>query len=531
MELKKLVLATAVFGALGGLYGCSGDEDVNINIEDNDVTSTINEGDVVDGGGNDEDSTFLPDNTAAINASLAAITGSSQRSVVIQNPATGNNLSRTAVQLPSAVLEDITLDSDVIYFMGTGVVVGDGNTDMGVTDGSLANGDPVTEVTMTIEAGTQILSDEEGVLVITRGSDIVAEGTAAAPIVFSSDDPGLEGGGEWGGIVVHGYGEHNVGGACTPASGLACNIEAEGATGVAGGHNNDDSSGVLRYVVLAEGGTVIADNNEINGLSLVAVGSGTVIDYIQVHNNLDDGVEFFGGAVSASHLVLTGNQDDSIDWDEGWIGNVQFALVVQTETDDGTSHTGIEADSTSGGSVETVDHFFSTPTIANATFVGGPTQIFGHVLKDRTAGFIHNTIITGASGALSSACVRVNADTETDAGNGNIVYTNIIGDCASFQSLDTDTTATPIPDANLVNIIPESASLDSDYISTNPSASGVDLPDFAAFAMANPLSETENTSGAGFGFSFDTTANFIGAINPDGSDIWYEGWIIEGSLP
>ena len=91
----------------------------------------------------------------------------------------------------------------------------------------------------------------------------------------------------------------------------------------------DDSSGVLNYVVVAEGGYEFSTGNEINGISLVGVGSGTEMDYIQVHGNSDDGIEFYGGNVNVKHGVFTNNNDDSVDWDEGYQGNLQYIIVKQ----------------------------------------------------------------------------------------------------------------------------------------------------------------------------------------------------------
>ena len=131
-------------------------------------------------------------------------------------------------------------------------------------------------------------------LVMTRGSNIMALGTADAPIVFSSDDDGFDGSGEWGGLILHGYGPHNE---CAEA-GVVCNIDSEGESGFAGGYDANDNSGVLNYVVVAEGGYEFSAGNEINGISLVAVGRGTAMDYIQVDGNSDAGIDSYGGTAN-----------------------------------------------------------------------------------------------------------------------------------------------------------------------------------------------------------------------------------------
>jgi len=135
----------------------------------------------------------------------------------------------------------------------------------------------------TIEAGVKVFGKTGTFanLFITRGSKLMAMGTKSAPIVFSSDDDGLDGSGEWGGLIMHGYAPHNE---CA-VGGSYCDIDSEGESGFAGGYDPDDSSGVLRYVVVAEGGYEFSTGNEINGISLVSVGRGTEMDYIQVHGN------------------------------------------------------------------------------------------------------------------------------------------------------------------------------------------------------------------------------------------------------
>lgn len=514
MELKKLVLATAMCSALGGLYGCSGDEKVDIVIDDN---STVDDNSVTTTTtttttGSGDNAGFFDDDTA-IAASLAAIPNSSEKTVVITNPATGDEVSVTAVQLPGSILTDVTLDADVLYFMADRVTVGDGNGEMTETDGVLDLGSgataPVTEVTITIEAGTQILAAKNTFanLLITRGSKIMAEGTAAAPIVFSSDDDDLEGSGEWGGIIIHGYGLHNE---CTyGATATPCNIDAEGESGLAGGHDNTDDSGVLRYVVVAEGGFEFAVGNEINGISFVGVGSTTEIDFIQVHNNADDGVEFYGGSVSAKHLVLTGNQDDSIDWDEGYIGNMQYALVVQS---DATGGNAVEADTE--GSTD----FLSQPTIVNATFVTAGSKTTSHVLKASSAGYFHNTVITGASGTIGECVQLSGSGAQANAVAGSIVYNQIIADCTTFEIDENDAATTLLVDnGNATGINSVAASLDTNWASTAAEASGVSV---VVPSSVSPVADDA--------FFDDTT--FIGAVNPDGSDLWYQGWIVEGSL-
>ena len=115
-----------------------------------------------------------------------------------------------------------------------------------------------------------------------------------------------------------------------PTGGTAeCTKEGEANSGLFGGDDPTDSSGSLKYMVVKYAGSNVDPENQLNGIAFQGVGSGTEVDYVQVHNNLDDGIEFFGGNVSARHVVLTGNADDSLDWTDGWQGSIQFLLINQ----------------------------------------------------------------------------------------------------------------------------------------------------------------------------------------------------------
>jgi hypothetical protein len=486
MKVGNIVLATATLAALGVLSGCSGGDDTSIEVC-NVPGSCTTEGGTGGGGSNP--------------ISLSCPSWSSARPI----DAMGNDVC----QLPSEILEDRTLTSDIIWYMPGRVTVGNGNREMSTTEGELESGSPVINATLTINPGTQIVARTGTFanLLITRGSKIDAAGTSSDPIIFSSDDDGLDGAGEWGGIIIHGYGLHNE---CLTADEgtVACNVDAEGESGFAGGYTEDDDSGRLSYVVLTEGGYEFAPGNEINGLSLVAVGSGTTIDHIQVNNNADDGVEFFGGSVNAKYLVLTGNLDDSVDWDEGFQGNLQYVLVTQSGATEGNT---IEAD-TEG----TLD-FYSKPTIANATFIGDGINNELWVFKVSSGGFLLNTIGTVASGnATITTCVDVNgAGAESNIGT-ILVFNNMIANCPNFG---TDAADDTLASVSVTSVDPQ---LDVNYAAQAPEASGVNL-DVATFNVTYP----ESTADAAY---LDET-DYLGAVDPVGvAPFWFEGWTIEGSL-
>jgi hypothetical protein len=242
---------------------------------------------------------------------------------------------------------------------------------------------------LIIEPGTQIIGETatRGTLVIDRGAQILADGTREQPIVFTSDQPvGQRNRGDWGGLIINGRAPLNLPG------GLGV---GEGDTGIYGGTDPDDNSGILRFVRVEFAGIEFSPDNELNGIAFQGVGRGTIVDHIQVSFNKDNGIEMFGGSVDIKHAVLTNIGDDSVDWTFGWNGRMQF-VVVQQRGDDGDK--GIEADN-NGNNNDLLPR--SHPTIYNATFIGDPTTAFGAEsveglrLREGTAGTLRNLIVMG----------------------------------------------------------------------------------------------------------------------------------------
>ena len=195
-------------------------------------------------------------------------------------------------------------------------------------------------VTLTIEPGTLVLAREgqgslASALIVAQGGKIMAEGTPLTPITFTSvldletdldeSDQGL-----WGGIVI-------LGDAPISADAVPANIEGipvNANYGLYGGEDSTDDSGVLRYVSIRHAGTLIGDGNELNGLTLGGVGSGTTIDHIEVVGNLDDGIEFFGGNVDATNLLVWAQGDDAFDVDQGWFGTITNYIAIKGPNSD-----------------------------------------------------------------------------------------------------------------------------------------------------------------------------------------------------
>ena len=224
---------------------------------------------------------------------------------------------------------------------------------------------------LTIEPGTVIKGKPgQGVnasaLIIARGGKILAEGTKSKPIIFTAEADDLNGSvgdmddGLWGGVIILGKARLNT----VPKEQQIEGIPQTEPRGIYGGDDDADNSGILKYVSIRHGGTDIGAGNEINGLTLGGVGSGTVIDYIEVIANKDDGIEFFGGDPRVKHFVSVFNGDDSFDYDQGFRGYGQFWLAVQG------FQRGDRLGEHDGGTDPETGTPLATPTIYNVTYIG-----------------------------------------------------------------------------------------------------------------------------------------------------------------
>jgi hypothetical protein len=216
--------------------------------------------------------------------------------------------------------------------------------------------------TLTIQKGTLVIGDREskGTLIIQRGGKIIADGTASEPIIFTSErDPGRREPGDWGGLVICGRANNNQG----------LDVELEGGYGaIHGGTNDNDNSGILRYVQINFAGIPINPNEEVNSLTMGSVGSGTVIEYVQCAFGLDDAFEWFGGTVNCKYLVAYKGLDDDFDVDFGYSGKVQFALAVRGALQaDQSGSNGFEVDNNGSGATVTP---FTSAVFSNVTVIG-----------------------------------------------------------------------------------------------------------------------------------------------------------------
>lgn len=264
--------------------------------------------------------------------------------------------------------------------------------------------------TLTIEPGTIIQGrvssgSSAAALVVSRGARINAAGTAQRPIIFTSELDQLNGNlterdtGLWGGVVILGNASINSR-ANGAAAGTPAQDQVEGfsVTGddvgliTFGGTDDADNSGTFRYVSIRHGGAVIGTANEINGLTLGGVGSGTTIEYVEVFANKDDGFEWFGGTVNAKYLVSAFNNDDAFDFDQGFRGNLQYLFAILGDIGSDFGDKGFEWD---GATTPLTASPKAKTTVANATIIGASTAgklSYALNIRDSAEALVFNSV-------------------------------------------------------------------------------------------------------------------------------------------
>ena len=298
--------------------------------------------------------------------------------------------------------------------------------------------------TLTIDPGVVIRGDHTAVgagLFVTKGAKLIANGTATSPIVFTSDNaPGARAKGDWGGVILLGKGAYNINNGINNIEGIVASPDTEFGGGLT--PDNADNSGSLKYVRIEFAGYVYAANQEINGLTFGAVGSGTTIDYVQVSHSNDDSFEWFGGAVNCKHLVAFRGLDDDFDTDNGFSGKVQFCLGVRdpnvADVPAISTSEGFESDNNATGDSATP---FTTAIFSNCTMVGptyratlpnGGTLNVGYKrgarLRKNTKLSIYNSIFIDYLEGLhiDSSGSALNGAAELNAVNNELMFKNNI---------------------------------------------------------------------------------------------------------
>ncbi|MBN2172661.1 MAG: hypothetical protein JW731_00925 [Bacteroidales bacterium] len=293
---------------------------------------------------------------------------------------------------------------------------------------------------LTIEAGTVIRAstgqgENASALIVSRGGKIIAEGNSVSPIVFTCEGDDLEGSvpvfakGLWGGLIILGNAPLNNENNEAYIEG----IPVAEPRGIFGGWDENDNSGILKYVSIRHGGTNIGSENEINGLTLGGVGNNTLIEYVEVISNYDDGIELFGGSVNCKYIVSAFNGDDAFDYDLGYHGKGQFWLAIQDPAEGDLIIEG------SGGQDPELGQPYSLPIIYNGTFIGRGNNITNRTIRlDRFAGGIFgNSIFTNQHSGIYIQYIENYNNCFDQFQNSNIrILNNIFWDIAENLAYD-----------------------------------------------------------------------------------------------
>lgn len=328
------------------------------------------------------------------------------------------------VAVPRTITANTTWTADNVYFIS-------GYTFVVTPAGAAA------PTVLTIEPGTVIKGrqkaggGEAAALVITRGAQIEAEGTAASPIIFTSELDTLDGNlgpddtNLWGGLVMLGRAQINSrANDAVVAAPIVDQIEgfsvAAGETDYItfGGNDDTDNSGTLRYVSIRHGGDVLGTANEINGLTLGGVGSGTLIEFIEVFANKDDGIEFFGGTVDVRYAATVFGKDDGFDYDQGWRGRGQFWFTLGGASTQESADKGGEWD---GATAPLNATPLGSATLYNLTFIGNGEGGLANTavnIRDNGSAKVYNSVFVDFAKMLD-----IENDAQVDAAGAAIPAT------------------------------------------------------------------------------------------------------------
>ena len=286
---------------------------------------------------------------------------------ITNNEGDTENPGATTVNLSGVYLEDLTLDAANDYIITGPVLMSAGTT-------------------LTIPAGITVKAQPVGVnayIAIQQGAQINAVGTSTDPIILTSNSSNPSSG-DWGGLVICGAAPIN-----STIDGSTDTSTSEVGGLSYGGNTPADDSGSLQYVRIEYAGGAIDGNAELNGLSMYGVGSATTIDYVEIYEGSDDGIEFFGGTVNASHIVVVNAEDDSIDWTEGFTGSLTDIYVQH-----GASHD--KAFECDGYNTDFSNEagYFSGPRVTNVTIIGANDGSEAIRLRAGTQGIFTNIVLT-----------------------------------------------------------------------------------------------------------------------------------------
>ena len=338
--------------------------------------------------------------TCALTALLASCASDDTATVIIENGGGENPTGSTDLEIGGELTEDLTLESGVEYTLTSALIVPDG-------------------VTLTINPGVVVnaLTGSDVYIAVVQGGTILAVGTSTNPIVLTSASS-TPNAGDWGGLIILGNAPIN-----SVSGGDATSTSEIGGLPY-GGSVVDDNSGIIRYVRVEFSGGAANASSENNGFSFYGVGNGTTVEFIQAFEGKDDGVEFFGGTVNASYVSVVGAQDDSVDWTEGFSGELTNVYIEHRQSHD----KGIEADGFNtdiGNNSDPI--FWSAPTVTNVTINGNGSTNENEAVRLRagTRGVFENVLIAGFEEAYDLDGDDANSPTGQGVLDGDTSVTNI----------------------------------------------------------------------------------------------------------
>ena len=420
-------------------------------------------------------------------------------------------------QLPSDILGNLTLTkrAGTIYSINGRTQVG---FDRGLDPASTTGQQGI----LTIEPGVRIFaSGGSDYLIVNRGSQIFAEGTSSDPIIFTSranieGTTSLTSQGQWGGVVIAGRAPQAN---CVFTAPVTCAGQVEGTSASYGGNTPTDNSGRFRYVQIRFSGFEISPGNELQGLTMGGVGSGTVVEYVHVHNSSDDGIEIFGGNVNLRYIVITGADDDGFDVDTGWRGAAQFGIVTQRPPTATSRSAGFEF-SSAPASTPLASRYVTIPKIANWTLVGRNSPTNAHTVAHFDTGNrarVVNSVFTSVAGSAAGCLDIADADTQNFPPTFNSVFMS----CGISYRPTAGNSANPARSSSVFTAGTNNTAAGTSTL-TAP-ASGTTLTNQVLTFINGANENAVPVANASAVDPYFTNTSYIGAVQ-NASDTWWRGW-------
>ncbi len=392
-----------------------------------------------------------------------------------------------------------TWTSDIEYLLDGYIFVNDGQT-------------------LTIEEGTVIRAhtgqgSHASALIVARGGTIIAEGNRTDPIIFTVEGDDLKGSiplearGLWGGVIILGNATINTESGEDKIEGIPISEPR----GLYGGLDDDDNSGILRYVSIRHGGTNVGEGNEINGLTLGGVGRQTIIDHVEVISSADDGIEFFGGDVNCSNLVVAFCGDDAFDMDQGYHGKGQFWLGINSADSDYCLEV-------SGGLQPVPALPDAQPVIYNSTFIGNfKSEINPSVaFSDYGGGILRNSIFLHSGEGVALKYTNKPGDSYALFKSGELALENNI----FFPG------ANPVPALFVFSLTGADLSVENGILADSLTAWGTSFEDPGISAEGDYTLLPTTTTFENLYNYYDPWFEQVTFKGAFGSNNWIEGWTL-----